>query len=142
MKTWGIRYHRIWPPQDFHQDLPHGNFDDQSPPLPDDFPPFLKADPTELTCYVNAAYANNLRKRRSTTGFAITLVGGAVYYRSKTQSVTALSSTEAKFFAAIAASKVVLFLRFVLEDLEYPIKKPTPIYEDNESCIEIVRKRW
>ena len=52
-----------------------------------------------------------------------------------------MSSTEAEFFAAIAASKVVLFLRFVLEGLEYPITKPTPIYEDNESCIKIVNAR-
>ena len=140
-KNWGIRYHRTCPAKDYHHDLPHGNFDDPPPPLPDDFPPFPEANPEELTCYVDAAYANDLRKRRSTTGYAITLAGGAIFYRSKTQSVTALSSTEAEFFAAIAASKVVLFLRFVLEDLTYPMNNPTPIYENNESCIKIINAR-
>ena len=52
--------------------------------------------------------------------------------------VTALSSTEAEFFAAIAASKVVLFLCFVLDNLKFPVTKPTPFYEDNESCIKII----
>ena len=140
-KNWGIRYHRTCPTKDYHHDLPHGNFDDPPPPLSDNFPPFPEANPEELTCYVDATYANDLRKRRSTTGYAITLAGGAIFYCSKTQSVTALSSTEAEFFAAIAASKVVLFLRFVLEDLNYPMNNPTPIYEDNESCIKIVNAR-
>ena len=44
-------------------------------------------------CFVVAAYANDLCKRRSTTGYAIMLAGGAIAYCSKTQSVTALSST-------------------------------------------------
>ena len=94
-----------------------------------------------MTCYVDAAYANDLRKHRSTIDYAITMAGGAIFYQSKTQSVTALSSTEAEFFAAIAASKIVLFLRFVLEDLQMPMTTPTSVYKDNESCIKIVNAR-
>ena len=59
--------------------------------------------------FVDAAYANDQRKRRSTTGFVLTYCGGAIVYRSKTQSVTALSSTEAELFAAVSCAKIALY---------------------------------
>ena len=52
----------------------------------------------DLPGSVDAAHAHDLRNRRSTTGFAFMLAGGAVSYRSKTQSITATSSTEANFW--------------------------------------------
>ena len=49
----------------------------------------------KLTGFVDVAYANDHRKRRSTTGLAFSLCGGAIVYKFKTQSLTAVSSTEA-----------------------------------------------
>ena len=43
--------------------------------------------------FVDAAYANDQHKQRSTTGFVFTYCGGAIVYRSKTQSITVISST-------------------------------------------------
>ena len=63
------------------------------------------------------------------------MAGGAVVYGSKAH---ALSSTEAKFFAAVAISKVVPCLRSVLRKLHIPMIAPTTIYEDNEACIKII----
>ena len=139
-KHWGIRYYRESPTK--HTDLPPGDFTDPPPPLPDGFPSF-PAHPTgpNPICFVDAAYANDLRKRRSTTGYAIMLAGGAIAWRSKTQSVTALSSTEAKFYAAVSAAKCCLFIRHVLNCLQYPPTGPTIIYEDNEACINVVNSR-
>lgn len=57
----------------------------------------LASSPTSLIEFVDAAHANDLRTRRSTTGYAFLLSGGAIAYRCKTQSITATSSTEAKF---------------------------------------------
>ena len=57
-----------------------------------------------LTGFVDAAHANELRKQRSTTGLVFTFCGGAVVYKSKTQSLTAESSTEAEFIAAHTAA--------------------------------------
>ena len=90
---------------------------------------------------MDAAYANDLRQRRSTTDYAISLAGGAVIYQSKTQSVTALSSTEAEFFAVVSAAKSVIFIRSVLHELNFPMTSPTPIYEDNEACIKVINSR-
>ena len=69
------------------------------------------------------------------------MLGGAIAYRSKTQSVTALSSTEAEFYAAVSAAKACLFLRHVLHCLKLPPTGPTNIYEDNEACINVINAR-
>ena len=70
--------------------------------------------------------------------FALLLNGAAVVYKSSTQTPTALSATEADFFAAVAAAKAVIFVRSLLTDLGFPPSGPTKLYEDNEACINIV----
>ena len=59
-------------------------------------------------------------------------------YKSKAQSITALSLTEAELIAAITAAKTARFIQSVLSELNLPQLEPTPIYEDNASAIEIV----
>ena len=109
---------------------------------PDDLPEFPVAEyKTQLVGYVDAAHANDLRKRRSTTGYAFMINNGIVSYRSKTQSVTATSSTEAEFLAAVTAAKQAKYLRAVMKDLGFVQEGPTPLYEDNESAINIVNHR-
>lgn len=65
-------------------------------------------------------------------------------WRSKTQSVTALSlsSTEAEFCAAVSATKFYLFICHVLKFLggHHPTV-PTTVYEDNEACINVIDTR-
>jgi len=93
----------------------------------------------QLIAHVDAAHANELRQRQSTTGYGCCLAGGVVAYRSRTQSICAQSSMEAKLIAANAAAKVTKYLRFILHELEYTQTEPTPIYEDNDSAIKIVK---
>ena len=59
-------------------------------------------------------------------------------YRSKTQSLTALSSTEAEFIAAMTAAKTAKYIRSVLCELSFSQSKSTPIYKDNKPAIDIV----
>ena len=91
----------------------------------------------QLSCYVDAAHANDLRTRRSTTGYALHLSGGCISYRCKTQSATATSSTEAEFYAAIMAAKHAQYIRAVLSDLGFSQTSPTPIYCDDQSTIKM-----
>ena len=91
-----------------------------------------------LTGFVDAAHANELRKRPSTTGLVFTFCGGAVVYKSKTQSLTAGSSMEAEFIAAHTAAKIAKYLRMILKQLGYEQKKPTPIHIDNMSALQII----
>ena len=95
----------------------------------------------KLICFVDAAYGNDPKKRRSTTGYALTYAGGAIVYRSKSQSITAQSSTEAEFIAAVTAAKTVRYIRSVLKELGLPQNRPTPIYEDNASAIDIINAK-
>jgi hypothetical protein len=104
-------------------------------------PAFPHIDLDQLTAFVDAAHANDKRNRRSTTGFAFTLAGGIVAYRSKTQSLTATSSTEAEFIAAVSAAKTAKYLRAILLQLGFAPNGPTPIYEDNMSAIKMVNAR-
>ena len=95
----------------------------------------------QLVGFVDAAHANDLRRRRSTSGYAFLLGTGVISYRSKTQPTTATSSTEAEFIAAVAAAKHAKYLRAVLLELGYAQRGPTPIYEDNMSAINMINNR-
>ena len=66
--------------------------------------------------FCDAAHANDLRNRHSTTVVVFTFMGGAIIYKSKTQSFTAGSSTEAEFIATHSAGKVACYLHFLLKD--------------------------
>ena len=133
-KTWGIKYTRSTERNDLS---PASLVSDVV--ADEDLPPFpVNINPPILMAFVDAAYANDQRNRRSTTGFVLTYCGGAIVYRSKTQSVTALSSTEAEFFAAVSCAKIALYIRSILFELGFACKEATPIYEDNKSTIDIV----
>ncbi len=130
---WGIIYWRSAPRDDLPAvPLDVLTYDPVLPPFPE------TADHFRLTGYVDAAHANDLRSRRSTTGYAFMLSGGVIAYRSKTQSITATSSTEAEFIAAVSAAKVAKYLRAILRELGFSQDAPTNLYEDNASAIKMV----
>ena len=53
---------------------------------------------SDLVCgYVNLNFAGGLDKRRSSSGYVITLVGGPICWMSKLQNIVALSTTEAEY---------------------------------------------
>ena len=133
---WGIVYTKTTP----DEGLPPSK---QSPlTYPQDLPAFPEpAYSLQLQCFVDAAHANDLRNRRSTTGYAFTLCGGAVSYRTKTQTITATSSTEAEFLAAVLAAKHAKYLRAIMRELGFPQTGPTPIYEDNMSAINMINAK-
>ena len=93
-------------------------------------------DPT-IACFVNAAFANVKPKQKSTTGCAIVLDGAAIVCRSKMQTKTALSSTEAEFHAAVSTAKIFHCLRSILQELHFAQLKPTLTHEDNQSTMKI-----
>ena len=135
-KDWGIHFSR-----------PSANHDEEllksDPPAmrrPSDELPECPDDIAQgkLMGFVDAACANDLAKRRSTTGCVFTHSGGAAVCRSKTQSLTALSSTEAEFTAAATAAKTAKHIRSVLKELGFEQTAPTPAHEDNKPTIDIV----
>lgn len=67
-------------------------------------------DTRKLICFTDAAHGNNLQNRCSTTHLVFTFMGGAIIYKSKTQSITAVCSTKAKFVAVHTAAKHTRYL--------------------------------
>ena len=67
--------------------------------------------------YYDSYYAGDLYKRPSTTGYAFTLEGGAVSWRSMLETPVALSTTEAEYMALTEAVKEAIWLKGLVGDL-------------------------
>jgi len=98
-KDWGIIYRR----SQTNTSLPPSNFIGST--MDAELPDFPTVNTQEPVAFLDAAHANDLRNRRSTTGYTFLLCGGAISYQCKTQSITATSSTEAEILAAVATAK-------------------------------------
>jgi hypothetical protein len=85
--------------------------------------------------YVDSDWAGCPDSRKSTSGYVLMLNGAAVSWKSKRQSVVALSSAEAEFVAASAMVQEVIYTRRFLENLGFPQTHPTSVYEDNRTCV-------
>ena len=139
---WGICYKRSKPLTLSEDDFKQGFFPTTSYDIPND--PTLKElfnvdiNTNELVGFVNTAYDNKLRKCQSTTGVVFTFMGGAVVYKTKTQSITASSSTKAEFIAAHAAAKIACYLQILLKQLGYKQIGPTPIHIDNLPVLKMI----
>jgi hypothetical protein len=133
---WGLVYWRSVP----NPNLPHVPLVPVPAFLyPDDLPIYPESSAFSAPfAVVDASHANDLRNRRSTTGYAFIMAGAAVAFRVKTQPIVATSSTEAEFFAAVHAGKVTRYIRSILRELGFPPDGPTIIYEDNQSTINII----
>ena len=92
--------------------------------------------PNMLWGFVDSDWAGCPDSRRSTSGYALMLNGAAISWKSKRQSVVALSTAEAEFIAASTMVQEVIYARRLLDQLGFPQPEPTPIYEDNTTCIK------
>ena len=89
--------------------------------------------------FVDASYADDKVDRRSTTGLAVTVGGTVVSASTKTQPVTAQSTSEAEYIAAGEGVKEALFVRGVLsfiapETSEAKIR----VREDNKGALRLI----
>ena len=70
-----------------------------------------------LQGYVDADMSGDRDNRRSTTGYVFTVGGTTFSWVSKIQSVIALSTTEAEYVAATEASKEIIWLQRLMNEL-------------------------
>jgi hypothetical protein len=78
----------------------------------------------------------NSESRRSTSGNMLLYNGAPVMWRSKMQKTTALSTAEAEYYSASTAATEVMYVRDLLDRLGFGQRSPTPVFEDNNACIE------
>jgi hypothetical protein len=95
--------------------------------------------PVVLYGYTDADWAGDPEARRSTSGYVFKLLGGAISWQSKKQSMTALSSTEAEYVALTSGSTEAVWLRRLLAELGQPQEGPTRIFVDNQSAINLAK---
>jgi hypothetical protein len=87
-----------------------------------------------LIAYTDSDWASDPNTRRSQTGWFIKLANCIFSWQSRQQSRIAYSSTEAEYVALSDCSKQVVWIRSLLEELEYDLA-PIPICGDNQGSI-------
>ncbi|CAH2099085.1 unnamed protein product [Euphydryas editha] len=98
-----------------------------------------KPDSPDVVGYSDADFANDVETRRSTTGYVFLKNGAAITWSSQRQQTVALSTTEAEFMAACAATKEAMWLRQLLQEISEYKQESVIINIDNLSAINVIK---
>jgi hypothetical protein len=108
----------------------------------------LKVDPVvpndgkwELEVYSDSDWAGSKDDRRSVGSYYIFLNKVLISWRSKSQKVVSLSSSEAEFYACAEAVKEIPFIAQLLLFLGIPVKLPVDVWVDNVGAIFMSENR-
>ena len=100
---------------------------------------FIGSKDFVLFGYSDADWAGDLVSRKSTSGYLFRIGGATVSWKSKRQSIVALSSTEAEYVALCSAAQEAVWLRNLLTDINQAQHNATTIHEDNQGAISLAR---
>jgi hypothetical protein len=100
---------------------------------------YKKNEGSILSGFTDNDYAGDLDDRQSTSGHVFMMGSGAISWASKKQQVVTLSTTEAEFVAAATSACQAIWLRRILEELQFYQHEPTVIHCDNSSTIKLSR---
>ena len=100
---------------------------------------YVASDKGDLSLqgYSDADWAGDVSTRKSTSGYVFKLGGATISWKSKRQSVVALSSTEAEYVALSSAAQETVWLRHLLSSIGFEQSHPTILYEDNQGAIAL-----
>ncbi|CAI7738953.1 unnamed protein product [Closterium sp. NIES-53] len=105
---------------------------------------FNAGKPTDkmyLSGYVDADHAADTSDRRSRTGYIFCLEPiGPISWNSSKQELVSLSSAEAEFIAACAATREGLYLQELLDEANFVMPNQFTLQCDNQSAITIANK--
>jgi hypothetical protein len=94
-----------------------------------------------LTGHTDAGFAN-ADERRSTTGLAFTSAGGATLWKSKKQTIVALSTPEAEYIALAHIGTEARWYRNLFTELQIPLKLPIIIRSDSTGAISMANNPY
>jgi hypothetical protein len=98
---------------------------------------YTKGEKSDLIGFTDSDYAGDQDDRKSTSGYVFMLGNGAVSWSSKKQPIVTLSTTEAEFVAATTCVCQAIWLRKILEELQFKQIGCTTIFCDNSSTIKL-----
>lgn len=98
-------------------------------------------EPSNLTGYADADWAEDKKDRKSNSGFLFKYNGGAIAWACRKQSCIALSTTEAEYVALAEASQEAIWIRRLLDDFGEEQRLATTMYEDNQSCLKLIKNK-
>jgi hypothetical protein len=88
--------------------------------------------------FVDADWARDLDRRRSTSRYVFNLFGGAISWMSKRQAIVALSTIESEYMATTHASKEVVWLQRLCSGIGL-VQKSVRIECDSQSAIFLAK---
>lgn len=91
-----------------------------------------------LEAYSDADYASDTTTRKSVSGIVCKYSGGAICWASRRQQSVALSTTEAEFVAAAEATKEIIWLKRLFDDIA-PLNTIPTLQVDNASAVRLAR---
>lgn len=94
---------------------------------------FYRSEDNSMKGYADADWAGSKDDRRSYTGYAFLVAGGAVSWDSRKQRTVALSTAEAEYMALAEAAKEAIYLRRLLQELGSRVCSIT-LHSDNVSA--------
>ncbi|KAL9366567.1 hypothetical protein Peur_037766 [Populus x canadensis] len=100
---------------------------------------YKKGEHSDLMGFTNSDYAGDQDDRKSTSGYVFMLGTGAVSWSSKKQPIVTLSTTEVEFVAAASCACQAIWLRRILEEIQFKQQGATSIYCDNSLTIKLSR---
>ena len=92
-----------------------------------------------LVGFSDSDWAGDVDTRRSTSGYTFFLGKSLISWSSRKQATVAKSSTEAEYVALSGATQETIWLRRLLNDINFTTDHPTVINEDNQGAIDLSR---
>jgi transposase InsO family protein len=93
-----------------------------------------------LEAYADASYGTE-KDRKSRSGFAVYMAGGAIGWYSKMQRVVALSTLESEYIAAATCAQDLMFYKQVIQELGIKeiedVCLPVRLHMDNQGAIAV-----
>ena len=99
-------------------------------------------DNMKLSAWVDADHASCPDTRRSVSGCALILGGGAISWFSRVQRITATATSESEYVAPAEIVNELRFLRQVKAFMVPPIDYNIRVHEDNEGAIKMAENRF
>ncbi|GKF61599.1 secreted RxLR effector protein 161-like protein, partial [Tanacetum coccineum] len=90
-----------------------------------------------LTAYCDSDWLGCPFTKRSRTGYNLLLGGAPISWKTKKQSMVSRSSAEAEYRSMASTISEVLWMRWLLSELDVFLDGPTPLFYDNQAARHI-----